>query len=127
MHDANIGYKVWNWFSIDKSRSVYIFEGIFDAIASGLDNVIALMGAKLPKERLQELKQPVFVLDNDKTGLVNSLEYSKSAQVYIQPDKYIEKDMNDMLLQYPLLNIPELIRNNLFTGISAQVRIKSKL
>lgn len=127
MHDANIGFKIWNWFNVDKNQPVYIYEGIFDAIAAGTPNSIALMGAKMPDERLAELKQPIFVLDNDKTGLINSLEYSKNYYVYIQPDKYVQKDMNELLLTYPGINIPELIRTNIFQGISAQVRIKSKL
>jgi hypothetical protein len=128
MHDANIGYKLWNWFTADKTQKVYIFEGIFDAISSGMLNIIALMGAKMTEDRLKELKYPVFVLDNDKTGLLNSLEYAKRGfTVYIQPNKYKEKDMNELMLNNPDLDIPELIQQNTFSGISAQVRIKSKL
>lgn len=127
MPEQNIGYKIWNWFNIDKSKEVYIFEGIFDAISSGLENVIALMGAKIPQERLNELKKPVFVLDNDKTGMLNALEYSKNYNVYIQPDKYKEKDMNELMLNHKELNVPDMIRANIFTGIMAQVKIKSKL
>lgn len=126
-NSVNIGYKLWNWFNVDKNKQVYIFEGIFDAISSGLDNVIALMGAKLPNDRLKELKQPVFVLDNDKSGFINSLQYCKSAPVYIQPTKYIEKDMNNLMLKYPELNLAELITSNLYSGIGAEVRIKSQL
>lgn len=128
MHDANIGYKIWNWFNIDNKQPVYIFEGIFDAISSRNFNIIALMGAKIPEDRLKELKYPVFVLDNDKTGLINSLEYVKKGySVYIQPDKYKEKDMNEMMLNNPDLDIPSLIQQNTFNGISAEVRIKQKL
>lgn len=126
MHDANLGYKVWNWFNVKLDEPVFIYEGIFDAIAGGLPNSIALMGAKLPDERLQELKHPVFVLDNDKTGLINSLGYAKNAQVYVQPDKYIEKDMNELKLKHNI-NVSDLILNNLFSGIAAEVRIKAKL
>lgn len=127
MHDANIGYKIWNWFSVDKNQPVFIYEGIFDAIAGGLPNSIALMGAKLPEDRLKELKYPVFVLDNDRTGLINSLDYAKRAQVYIQPDKYVEKDMNELLMNHTGLDVSEMIQNNLYSGISAEVRIKAKL
>lgn len=128
MHDANIGYKIAFWFNIDKDKPVYIYEGIFDAIAGGLKNSIALMGGKIPDERLAELKEPVFVLDNDRTGLVNSLSYAKRGYaVYIQPDKYPEKDMNDLKLRNPDLNLQELITKNIFRGISAEVRIKGKL
>lgn len=128
MHDHNIGYKVWNWFNIDKDQPVYIYEGIFDGIAGKQKNTIALMGAKLPDERLKELKNPIFVLDNDRTGLMNSLNYARQHyQVYIQPNDIIEKDMNDLTLNHPEINTFDLIHNNLFTGISAEIRIKQKL
>ena len=127
MHDANIGYKIWNWFNVDKSQPVYIFEGIFDAISSGKYNIIALMGAKIPEERLNELKYPVFVLDNDKTGLMNSLAYAKKGySVYVQPDSFKEKDMNELMLNQRI-DVSELIDTNTWKGLSAEVRIKSKL
>ena len=126
--EQNMGYKIAFWFQIDKSKPVYIFEGIFDALSSGLDNVIALMGAKIPEERLSELKYPVFVLDNDKTGILNSIEYTKRGfQVYIQPNELKEKDMNELMLNHPELNVPEMIKNNIYSSISAEIRLKSKL
>jgi hypothetical protein len=127
MSELNVGYKIWNWFGIDKDQPVYIYEAIYDAMSGGLPNSIALLGAKIPDERLKELKQPVFVLDNDKTGLINSLEYSETCKVYIQPDDYSEKDMNELMKNNPSVNIPSVIKNNLFTGISARIAIKSKL
>lgn len=128
MNDVNFGFKVWNWFNIDKDQPCYIFEGIFDAKASGLTNIIALMGAKLPEERLKELKHPVFVLDNDTAGYHNSLAYAKrNMQVYVQPEEYPEKDMNALMLKNPDVSTSLLVKNNLFVGISAEVRIKSKM
>lgn len=128
MPEVNIGYKIFNWFNIDKDKEVYIFEGIFDALSSGLENVIALMGAKIPEDRLKELKKPIFVLDNDKTGLINSLSYSKRGYaVYVQPDKYKEKDMNEFMLNHKELNISDVIKQNIYSGIMAQVKIQQKL
>ena len=128
MNDANIGFKVWNWFNIDKNQPCFIYEGIFDALAGGLPNSIALMGAKLPEERLKELKHPVFVLDNDKTGFINSLSYAdRGHEVYIQPKKYQEKDMNKLMLDNPNISCGDLILSNLFKGLSASIRIKEKL
>ena len=130
MQDVNIGYKIWNYFNIDKSEPVYVFEGIFDALASGLDNVIALMGAKLPQERLQEI-DPVFVLDNDRTGLLNSLEYADLGYPVFVQDKYSEKDMNELMKSLkktnPDLNIPNFIKSNILKGIFARVKISSLL
>lgn len=127
MQDINIGYKIWNYFNIDNTKEVYIFEGIFDAIASGLDNVIALMGAKLPEDRLKEINNPVFVLDNDRTGLLNSIEYArKGCKVYIQ-NKYPQKDINSLMQDNPDLDVKTFIKNNLYKGILAEVNIKQKL
>lgn len=127
MPEQNVGYKIWNWFNIDKSKPVYIFEGIFDCISSGLENSVALMGAKIPDQRLNELTEPVFILDNDKTGLKNALQYAKKYKVYIQPRNLPEKDMNQLLKNNPFLNIENLIKNNLYTGIVAEIEIKSRL
>lgn len=86
------------------------------------------MGAKIPQERLNELKKPIFVLDNDKTGILNSIEYAKKGYaVYIQPDIYKEKDLNELMLNHPELDMQKLIQNNLYGGISAEIRLKSKL
>lgn len=130
MQDINIGYKIWNWFKVDKSKPVYIFEGIFDALASGKENIIALMGAKLPTERLAELKEPVFCLDNDSTGLKNSLSYSQLDQnikVFLFPEGTKDKDMNAFMQNNPLKNIPEMIDSNLYQGIMSVVVINSRL
>ena len=125
MHDANIGYKIWNWFNVDKSKPVYIFEGIFDALSSGFDNVIAAIGAKIPEERINELKEPVFCYDNDKTGMMNSIaQANKGYKVFVQPPGYA-KDMNENMLNG--VDCRNLIANNLYSGISASIRIKSKL
>lgn len=128
MPEQNMGFKIFNWFQIDKEKETYIFEGIFDALSIKEDNVIALMGAKIPEERLKELKKAIFVLDNDKTGILNSIEYAKKGYtVYIQPDTYKEKDMNELMLNHPGLDASKMIRENLYSGISAEIRLKSKL
>lgn len=126
MNEANMGYKVWNWFNVDKNQPVYIFEGIFDAISAwscGLKNVVACMGAKIPDERLKELKYPVFCLDNDKTGLNNMIKYSDKYQVVVWDNPF--KDCNEMLING--LNVKDEIVNNTYSGILAQIKIRSKL
>lgn len=126
--EDNIGYKIWNWFYIDRSKPVYIFEGIFDAISSGFDNIIASISAKIPQERLKELKEPIFVLDNDRTGLINSLQYAKMGYpVYIQPNEYIQKDINKLAETVSQEYIQKMINENLYKGIQAQIKIKGKL
>lgn len=126
-HSKNIGYKIWNWFNIDKTAPVFIFEGIFDAISSGKKNIIALIGAKIPADRLKELTNPVFCLDNDKTGIENAKNYAKLGyNVYIQPNEIQGKDFNEIKKAYPNLNISNFINENIFKGIQALVKLTTK-
>lgn len=125
---STTGYKVWNWFNIDKSKPVYIFEGIFDALSSGLENVIANLGAKIPQQRIDELKEPVFCLDNDRTGILESIRQVNSGySVYVQPREYLEKDLNEIKLNHPTLDISNMVESNIFTGISGVTRLKTRL
>lgn len=128
MSDVNVGYKIWNWFNIDKNKPVYIFEGIFDAISSGQKNIIAAIGAKIPQARIDELSEPIFCYDNDVTGLNNSLKMAKNGyKVYVQPTNILEKDMNELMMSNPNINIQELIDNNTYSGILAELEIKSSI
>ncbi len=128
MPEQNIGFKIFNWFQIDKKEETLITEGIFDCLSINYQNKIALMGAKIPEERLKELSNPIFVLDNDKTGILNSIEYAKRGfKVYIQPNDYREKDMNELMLNHPNLDIYQMIKENTFSGILAVVKLQAKL
>ena len=125
MHEDNIGYKVWNWFNVDKSKPVYIFEGIFDALSAysaGFRNVIACLGASIPQERLNELSDPVFCLDNDTTGLKNALKYTAKHKVVVYNNPY--KDCNEMMLNGVDLK-SEL--SHVYTGVLADIKIRAKL
>lgn len=99
--NINDGYKIWNWFNIDKTKPVYIFEGVIDAISFkemyNENNVIAQCGISIPEERLKELNEPIFCLDNDITGLNKMLEYVMKYKCLIP--NYKEKDFNDLLIK----------------------------
>jgi hypothetical protein len=126
--EANNGWKLWNYFNIDKSKPVYVFEGIFDALSaynSGITNVVACLGATPPNERLEGL-DVVFCLDNDRTGYLNSIKYLKMGyKALCYPDSIKEKDMNDILNSG--VNVKDLILNNIVSGILGEIKIKSKL
>ena len=96
--DGNDGYKVWNFYKIDKTKPVYIFEGIFDAISSGKENAIATMGADINEDRLKELSKPIFCFDNDDTGIKKSLKYLKLGYDVLDWHGETYKDMNERLL-----------------------------
>lgn len=125
--ESYTGFKAWNLFSIDPEKPVFIFEGIFDAMSAqkaGLKNSIALLGAKPSQEILAMLKHPVFCLDNDRTGILNALEYCKKYQVVVWPFEE-PKDANEMLQKK--IDLCNIITSNLKTGIRATVALRAKL
>ena len=123
--ESNSGYKVWNWFNISKLDTVYIFEAIFNALSSGLNNVIAVLGSDLDEARLKELKNPVFCFDNDTTGREKAKKYAgKGHQVCVLPKEYTD-DYNDMLKKGVKPNdIAKLIKSNVVSGLKAQIMLK---
>ena len=126
--DKNSGLKIWNLYNIDVNKPVYVFEGIFDALSayeSGITNVIACCGATPNLCVLKDLDL-VFCLDNDRTGKQNAMKYAKKGyKVLVYPDNMEFKDMNEMLLGK--INIKELIDNNIYSSILAEVKIQRQL
>ena len=103
----NEGYSIWNWFNVDLNSDLYIFEGILDALSFyelyGIKNIIALNTSKISEARLNEIKKPIFCLDNDSTGIKSMLNYVKNpnARVITYPKDLECKDFNDILLKCP--------------------------
>jgi hypothetical protein len=120
----NTGYKLWNWFNINKKDTVYIFEAIFNAMSTSLQS-IACLGSDIDSERLTELSKPIFCFDNDETGRLKSKKYAKlGCPVLIYPDEVKEKDINDLLKNGWTVNqIDELIVNNIYTGMLALTKL----
>lgn len=122
------GFKLWNFYNIDKSKTIYVFEGIFDALSvynSGITNVVACLGATPPLSLLDGL-DVVFCFDNDRTGYLNSIKYLKKGfKVLCYPENIKEKDMNDILKTG--VNIKDLILNNQVSGILGEIKIKKFL
>lgn len=126
------GYKAWNYFNVKANEPVYIFEGIFDALSSGLENIVASLGAKISDDYIKELKDNgcdvIFVLDSDKTGLNNSLRYTKQGyKVYVPPKDLKAKDINALRKTMSTNEIKELILNNLYSGIRGTIKINQLL
>ncbi len=126
---STTGFKVWNWFNINKKEPVYIFEAIFDGISTGYTNIVASLGAKIPQDRLNLLKDPIFCLDNDKSGKLSSEYYANQGyKVFVMPNVFQNiKDFNELKLKYPNIDIKKLITENTFKGISALTRLKMQM
>lgn len=90
--------KIWNLFNVDLDKPVYIFEGFFDSIV--IDNSIALNGADISPVHLKQIKRPVFVLDNDRTGLLKAKKYlSQGHEIFVYPDNFEYKDFNEFYIK----------------------------
>lgn len=121
------GEKYWVSDNFNPDETCYIFEGIFDAMSSGLDNVVAMLSADLPEEFLDELKEPVFCLDSDKTGVKKSLKYNKQGfKTFIWPEVET-KDMNDMLKVQTKEDNKKMILENVYNGLPAQIKLNLNL
>lgn len=126
--EQNTGYKVWNWFNVNKKDTVYIFEAIFNALSVSLPS-IACLGSDIDSERLNELSKPVFCFDNDDTGVKKSLKYAELGySVVVYPKDMLEKDINDLLKAgWGVEQIDNFITTNVYQGTSAVTRLRLKL
>ena len=126
--EKNSGFKLWNYYNIDKSKPVYVFEGIFDAMSAfqkGFTNVVACLGATPPLERLEGL-DCIMCFDNDRTGKVNSIKFArKGFKVLCYPDDLKFKDFNEMFQNN--FDIENLLKNNIKQSINAVVSIQRQL
>lgn len=123
----NTGYKLWNYFTVNKKDTVYIFEAIFNALSTSLPG-IACLGSDIDEDKLKTLSKPVFVFDNDETGVLKSLKYAeKGHKIFIWPSEIKQKDVNDLLRDgWTVEQIDKFITDNIFEGITAIIRLKMK-
>lgn len=124
----NDHFKVHGIFDVSLVERVYCFESIIDSYA--VPNSIAMLGASIPEKAMKKLKDVVFVFDNDKTGLERALKYVVDGnKVFLWPDKYAEKDFNELIVNRGL--IPSMAKKFIdkytSSGLAAEVKLKIKL
>ena len=131
----NSGWKVWNWYKIDRTVPTFVFESVFDARSSGLpeDRITAALGSDLIDERAAELHEVIYCFDNqryDYTSKVKSVELLKEGKrVFVWPVEVLEKDTNDWLKNHPkhtANTMAAMILSNIRTGMDGIMRIKLK-
>ena len=120
------GHKIWNLDLVDKSKTIYAFESIFDAVSSGLDNIIALLGIHNYKN-LDKNLDVVYCLDNqkvDQTSLEISKEIAKkNLKLFVWTTDKV-KDFNELLVKVKDRNkIANYIKNNIYNGLDAYIRL----
>jgi hypothetical protein len=127
---GNTSWKVENWDAINKEEPVYIFESIYDRLSSGFLNSIAVLGSNLHDDRIAQLKEPIFCLDNqnvDEKSIEESMKYLKMGyKCFLWPsgsDKF--KDTNDLRkINVPYEKIQTMINNNTYHGMKGILKLK---
>lgn len=125
LHPVYQGMKMWNLEKIDKTKPVYVFEGVFDAMSSGFKNKIALLGIHNYKH-LNDL-DCIFCLDNqkiDKTSLEICRELAKKNKKIFIWNRNDCKDFNELLnITESKEEIQKIIKKNIFKGLEAYIRL----
>jgi len=131
--DENSGFKVWNWYGVDKSKPTFIFESAFDAESSGLplDRVCAALGADLNETRLEELHEPIFCLDNqrmDETSRRKTVQMlRKGYRAFVWDKTMPYKDTNDAIRgSYSKSDVAKYILSHLESGMTGMIKAKLK-
>jgi hypothetical protein len=124
----NNDYKVYNFFGVDKSANVPVFESIIDSFT--LPNSIAMLGADLSKAVKSELEKPVFVFDNDRTGQEKTLKYLKAGErCFIWPRNLKTKDFNEIVMKHklPPSKLRSFFLDNIYEGLRGELEIQIRL
>lgn len=119
-------YTLWNYFNIDKTKRVFIFEAIIDALSfyemTGETNIIALNTSKINDDRLNELDMPYFCLDNDTVGIESMIKYTDIKKCnFLIYNNCPYKDMNDIYLNNYKLKF------EFKSGFAAKISLKQEL
>ena len=119
------GWKVYNFFNVKKRKPVYIIEGIIDSLF--IPNSISCLGSDISSNFLDKLPSPVFVFDNDKTGKSKAVKYCEQGhKIFIWPKDIKVKDINEGIMKgvFTTDGIFDIIKDNIFQGFQAKVRLK---
>jgi hypothetical protein len=121
--------KIWNLYHIDLSKPIYVFESIFDALSSGLENVISILGADISADAIKTYlpnADLVFCLDNDSPGVQKAIKYSKLGfRILVHSDEFPVKDFNKALeLGASRLQIQKYILSHVMTPKLANMKLR---
>lgn len=123
----NESFKVYNFFRVDKSKPVYIFEAIIDSL--GIPNSMSMLGADMSDRIMKQIPEKIFVFDNDTTGLKKSLKYAEEGHnVLVWPKEIQAKDFNKLVTKGITHNqLMRMIDGNIYNGLQAVTRLKMRI
>jgi hypothetical protein len=95
-----------------------------------------MLSADLPKFISDSLEDPIYIFDNDETGIKKAInivnltkggnyENGKNVKVFVWPKEWKNfKDLNEVLCSgYNREVILETVNNNIFQGLEAEIRL----
>ena len=112
---------IWGIDDIDRSKRVYVMEGIFDAISIG--NAVACLGTHVSQEALDAIPRPVLVPDNEPRNETVMRNLSKhidaGREVVVWSPGCRWKDVNKMLEEG--LDVESILAERTMSGIPARL------
>jgi DNA primase len=118
---------IWGLDKIDEKKSIYVFEGVLDAIF--VKNSVAICGSNFNVLTMKINRDMIVVCyDNEphsketKKKIASSVE--KGFKVVILPNMIIQKDINQMIIDgYSEDYIESLLKENTYQGLAAFNRL----
>jgi DNA primase len=120
----------YNEFFVDKDRTVYIVEGLFDS--TFVDNGVATLGVNLSSTRLRYYKKKypnrVWIMDNDSVGIKATKKLCENGEkCVIFPKKYKKiKDLNDLAILLKEDDLTENIKDWVYNGMDGLIELNRR-
>lgn len=111
----------YNEHHVDKSKTVYIVEGLFDSLF--IKNAVSTLGAKISDEKMRyfENKYPkrCFVMDNDEAGIeITTKLFNRGEKCFLMPPSDNKKqDINDMAIKLEVNDLTDFIAENSYSNL----------
>jgi transcription elongation factor Elf1 len=116
--------KIFGLDKLDESKTIYAVEGPIDSMF--LPNAVAVAGTSFDSKRLLKNKERVIVIiDNEPRNVEVCKSIYKCMKlgygVCLFPSNISGKDINEIVLKQPKLNIVNLINENTYRGLEAEL------
>lgn len=120
--------KVFGLDEVDFKKQYFVLEGALDSLF--IENSVAMAGADLNLNALDNIENAVFVFDNEPRNkeIHQKMEQliNKGLNVVIWPADINGKDINEMILNgYPREKVEYIINHNFYSGLSGLLALKS--
>ena len=119
--------KLWGLNSIKNTNQLYIFESIFDAVSSGFDSTLAVLGITSAKNILENYKEATVFFDNqyvDEASHKTCLELAKEGYKIVIWDKNVKaKDVNELLNFLTKDEIQRIARTETYEALKAYIKL----